>query len=285
MQSTTQNPPAPQTQTPQTPPAQSTPARAPRGGERRAQPPAPKPPPEFQSEKLLKLDEPALIAILKDPAASVFQKNIACRRLALIGTKASVPALAALLTDEKLAHYARFGLKPIPDASVDEALRAAIPKLKGGLLVGVINTIGNRQDALAVPVLTKLLYGPDTEAAEAAASAIGYIGGATASKTIQAALARTKGSVRDAVADAGLVCAEGLLAKGDRRAALALYDILSRTGIPKNVRLAALHSTFAAETAYDRPRAAAPAGQSQAPATAKPQAPATAKPPAPAVKK
>jgi hypothetical protein len=56
------------------------------------------------------------------------------------------------------------------------------------------------------------------------------------------------------VAAAGLVSAEGLMASGDRKQALALYDVLSRMDIPRPVRLAAMHSTIAAETALGRPR-------------------------------
>src|SRR3982751_6422565 len=82
-----------------------------------------------QAEPFLNLDEAALVKILQDPAAAIFDKNIACRRLAIIGTKAAVPALAALLSDPKLAHYARFGLGPITDPAVDEALCAALPTL------------------------------------------------------------------------------------------------------------------------------------------------------------
>lgn len=215
-------------------------------------------PPEFQADPILKLDEPELIKILKDPEATVFQKNVACRRLAWIGTKESVPALAALLTNAQLAHYARFALKPIPDHMVDAALLAVLPKLKGKLLVGVVNTMGQRQDAGAVEPLAKLMAGPDAEVAEAAASSIGKISGAAAAKALQAGLVRTKGPVRTAIADAGLVCAEGLMAQGDRKGALALYDALSRPDIPRTARLAAMHSAFAAETSYRRPRTPAP---------------------------
>ena len=199
------------------------------------------------ADELLKLDETALLKILQDPAASMFQKNIACRRLAVIGTKAAVRALAALLSDPKLAHYARFGLGPITDPAVDEALRMALPKLKGRLLVGVVNTIGQREDERAIEPLNKLLRDPDPEVAEAAASAIGNIGGPAAARVLRDALGKTRGPLRAAVADAGLLCAESLLARGDRAGALALYDTLSRLDIPKQVRLAALHSAFTAE--------------------------------------
>jgi len=205
-----------------------------------------------KADEFLTLDEAALVKILQDPNASLFQKNIVCRRLAVVGTKAAVPALAALLTDAKLAHYARFGLGPINDPAVDVALRAALPKLKGRLLVGVVNTIGQREDEHAIEPLSKLLRDADPEVAEAAAAAIGNIGGPAAAKVLRDALAKTKGPLRAAVADAGLLCAESLLARGDRPAALALYDTLSRLDIPKPVRMAALHSAFTTEVREQR---------------------------------
>jgi hypothetical protein len=73
---------------------------------------------------------------------------------------------------------------------------------------------------------------------------------------LQTALQKTKGPVRTAVAEAGLICAEGLLAKQDRKSALALYSMLSRLDMPRPVRLAAMHSTISVETAINRPRTA-----------------------------
>lgn len=220
----------------------------------RRRPAAPAFPPEFQAAKIMALDSPPLVQILKDPAATVFQKGKACMRLAMVGTKDAVPALAALLADPQLSHYARFGLVPIPDPAVDEALRGALRKLKGKLLVGVIDSIGQRRDALAVEPLAKLMYDPDAETAQAAAAALGMIGGPRAAAVLKDGLLKTKGALRAAVASSGLVCAEGLMAKGDRQQAFALLDVLSRMDIPKPVRLAAMHSTIAAETALGRPR-------------------------------
>jgi hypothetical protein len=54
------------------------------------------------------------------------------------------------------------------------------------------------------------------------------------------------------------VCAENLLARNDRDAALKLYSTLSRPDIPRPVRLAAMHSTISVETSLDRPRVAPP---------------------------
>jgi hypothetical protein len=219
-------------------------------------PAVPAVPPEFQAAKIMALDTPQLVPILKDPAATVFQKSKACMRLAVVGTPEAVPALAALLGDEKLSQYARFGLVPIPGPSVDDALRAALKTLKGKLLVGIVDSIGQRNDPKAVEPLAKLLHGPDAEVAQAAAASLGRLGGPRATAALHDGLARTKGPVRNAVAAACLVSAETLLAQGDRKGALALYDFLSRPDIPKNVRLAAMNSIIGAEASLTRPRVA-----------------------------
>ena len=93
--------------------------------------------------------ETALINTLKT-APDREAKEESCRALAQIGTKDAVPALAALLGSEELSHMARYALEPIPDPSVDEALRAALGQLKGRLLAGVLQSIGVRRDAAAV---------------------------------------------------------------------------------------------------------------------------------------
>ena len=63
--------------------------------------------------------EDQLIAVLKSDA-TLKAKADACRELARVGTKQAIPALAALLGDEKLSHMARYALEPIRDPAVDE---------------------------------------------------------------------------------------------------------------------------------------------------------------------
>ncbi len=67
--------------------------------------------------KPAKEQEAELIAVLKSGASREDKAN-ACRKLALVGTRECVPALAALLGDEALAHMARYALEPIPDPAV-----------------------------------------------------------------------------------------------------------------------------------------------------------------------
>ncbi len=125
--------------------------------------------------EIMALEPAKLIAILEDQAASVYAKAKACQRLAVTGDKTAVPALAALLTDPRLAHYARFGLEPIPDPSVDRVLRDALEKVEGKLLVGIINSIGRRRDTKALAALARLLHNDDREVAQAAAAALARI--------------------------------------------------------------------------------------------------------------
>ncbi len=146
------------------------------------QPAAPKPKPvvipPMVDEKygspaqIMALPPAGLVAILKDPSGSVYAKAKACQQLAVVGDRSAVPALAALLTDSQLSHYARFGLEPNPDTSADEALRAALGKGNGNLLVGVINSIGHRKDTKAINALAKLVHDPDSDVARAASDAL-----------------------------------------------------------------------------------------------------------------
>ncbi|WP_321477623.1 HEAT repeat domain-containing protein [uncultured Paludibaculum sp.] len=219
-----------------------------------AKPKPPEPPPEFQEGAIATMDAAGLLGLLKDAKSTEFQKAKACVRLGELGAKEAVPALAALLDNEHLSVYARYGLEPIADPSVDDALRASLTKLKGVRLIGVVNSIGKRRDAKAGPALVKMMHGSDVDLARAAASALGSIGGEASMKDLQAALPKTTGMVKMAVADASLVCAERLLAAGKRDQALAFYTALSAPDVPKPVRLAAMSGIVREETSATRPR-------------------------------
>jgi hypothetical protein len=219
-------------------------------------PKPPEPPPEFQESDISKMDAPALIRILRDAGSPEFQKAKASMRIGELGAKEAVPALAALLGDEHLSTYARYGLEPIADPPADEALRDSLSKLKGNLLIGVINSIGKRRDAKTSSALVKMMYGADAGVASAAAAALGSIGGESTAKELQTALAKTSGMTRMAVADACLLCAERFLAEGKRDQGLALYASLSAPGMPQAARLAAMHGIIREETSTSRPRQA-----------------------------
>lgn len=199
-----------------------------------------------QASKNKAEEEQKLVATLQSNADH-HDKAVACRRLAVIGTKASVPALAALLGEERLSHMARFALEPMPDPAAGEALRAALGKLKGRLLVGVINSLGARRDTRAVDALGELLTDSDVEVATAAAAALGRIGDAEAAELLPRMLGIVPALLRPSVADACLVCAETLLAENKRREALAVLEDLREADLPAHLRMAATRASILAQ--------------------------------------
>jgi len=176
--------------------------------------------------------ESKLIAVLKSDAPPQ-DKAIPCKQLAIYGTKDAVPALAALLSNPDLASWARIALEAIPDPAVDDALRTAMGKLQGNLLVGVINSISYRRDAKAVNGLVKKLKDPDSEVASAAGVALGHIGGATAAKALTKAMGGAPEAVRPALAQGSILCAEKFFAEGKRADAIKLYDQIRKADVPK----------------------------------------------------
>jgi HEAT repeat protein len=129
----------------------------------------------YDASKIISSGQAELIGVLMDAAASEFAKAKACQRLGVVGDTQAVPALAALLPDPELSHYARTGLEPIPGPEADAAFREALGKLKGDLLIGVINSIARRKDLKALDALAKLRHSDDDEVARAAWEALGRI--------------------------------------------------------------------------------------------------------------
>lgn len=164
-------------------------------------------------------------------------KQFVCRKLMVIGTAASVPTLAELLTDEKLSHMARFALERIPAPEAAAALRDSLPKLAGALKAGVISSLGTRKDATCVPALGELTGDGDFVVARAAAYALGVIRTPEAAKVLSQTQAADE--VKSAVTDASFACAESLLSAGKNLDALAIYKGLAAGDPPKHVKLAA----------------------------------------------
>lgn len=190
--------------------------------------------------------EAELLAVLKSDA-SRNTKVTAAHTLGQVGTKAAVAPLAELLSHAELAHAARYGLEQIPDPAVDEVFRAATGRLEGMFLVGVFQSIGQRRDAAAVPLLAKRLGDADKVIADAAADALGRIGmpdaaaiaagktgNADAAKALKPFLGKSEVASR-----AYLNCATGNP---------ALYAEILQAGeaVPQSIRMAALRGELRA---------------------------------------
>jgi len=182
--------------------------------------------------------ETRLADVLKTDV-SYDSKQFVCRELMIIGTAASVPTLAALLTDAKMAHVARYALERIPAPEAAQALRDALGKTKGELKIGVIASLGVRGDAENVAPIGALLGDSDAAIARSAAIALGAIRSSAAAK----ALAGAKPTA--AITDALLACAESLLADGKKAEALAIYKGLLGGDLSKQAKLAASRGILA----------------------------------------
>jgi len=182
--------------------------------------------------------EKRLAAVLGTDASRA-AKDFVCRKLSIIGTADSVPALAPLLLDEKLSHMARYALERMSCEASLQAMRDALPKAKGLVKVGIINSLGVRGDAKSVPALVGLLGDSDKQVVASAAAALGSIATPEAARALQDFQKKAPEGLEIAAADACLICAEKLLAAGKKAEAQAIYKQLSTSTI-KHVRVAAM---------------------------------------------
>lgn len=171
-------------------------------------------------------------------------KDYICRKLMLVGSAVCVPPLAALLGDKDLSHMARYALERIPAPEAGKALRDSLAKVPAAQKVGVASSLGSRGDTECVAALGALLGEADAALARSAALALGDIRTSAAAKALKEPKS-TSPTVRPAVTDAQLACAEGLLAAGNKAEALGVYKSLVGEDQPKHVRLAATRGVLA----------------------------------------
>jgi len=187
----------------------------------------------LQSERRAKLHRRLAGVLASD--ATLAGKHFVCRQLAALGTDEDVPALAAMLLDEKTSDMARFALVRLSSPSAIAALRSALPRARGKVSFGLINSLGELRDPKSVAALEPFLRSSDQAAAASAARALGKIGGPQAASLLSAA------PVQDpAIADACLRCAQQLTASDSREARAKLYRTVYAGSPSKRLRTAAL---------------------------------------------
>ena len=188
------------------------------------------------------------VAVLESGAPDI-EKMAALRALARQGGPETVPTLAALLLDEKFSHMARYALEPMPCTEAGDALRDALAKTSGKLKVGVIHSLGMREDMQAQPALIALLSDADAEVSQASAGALGRLGTPEAAKALADALAKPDLPTRTlwAFCDGLFDCAEAALAQGQSETAAAMYDQLRAVAnAPEQVRTGAVRGAVLA---------------------------------------
>jgi HEAT repeat protein len=199
--------------------------------------------PVWLAPVLLAQDEAAqLAAVLQDPNASLYAKTLVCKQAAQTATKASVPPLAAVLLDESLSHPARIALQQIPGSEATEALCNVLPNAKAGILIGIIGTLGERHDPIAVANLAPFLADKDQQTVRATAVALGKIGSADALTVLKKQFENTDDVARKTLLIDGLLaCAEHLAANGKSAEAVAVYrQVQNQRELPVPARTGAI---------------------------------------------
>ncbi|MCH8219090.1 MAG: hypothetical protein IH892_20205 [Planctomycetes bacterium] len=189
--------------------------------------------------------ESRLLDVLDRPQASFAAKQFVCRMLRRVGSAHCVPDLAELLSDAELSHMARFALQHLPAPQAGAALRAALTTLEGDLRVGVIGSLGLREDRLAVDLLAALVISKDRGTASAAIKALGRIGGREAAQCLSTVnLSAGLAALRE---DSLLMCGDSLLAEGQRDRAVAIYREMVGEDHGTWIRIAAYRGLVQAE--------------------------------------
>ena len=191
--------------------------------------------------------EKSLVSALASGISRSAQDYV-CRRLRVVGTAQSVEALAALLPAEETSHIARYALERIPDESAAAVMRDALPKVSSKLAPGMIGSLGTRRDGKSIKVFSKLLGDSDIQVARAAAQSLGLIGTSAAARELSKFAKKAPANMKLPVADACMVCAEQLLAGGNKSEAVALYNQLKGDDQPTHVRAATMKGILTAAT-------------------------------------
>jgi len=167
-------------------------------------------------------------------------KDVICRQLRTVATKRSVPVLEEVLHDPALSHLARYALGRIEDVSARQALHRALAKTSGAVQAGIAHTLGRTRYREAASDLVKLLESSSADVSSAAATALGYLGGAEAVAALESARAKAAKTLGVDIDNALLACAELYVQAGDGASAAKIYSRFTSDDAPEHLRFAGL---------------------------------------------
>jgi HEAT repeat protein len=194
--------------------------------------------------------EAALVKLLA-PASTFEARRFACTQLAIIGTDASLPAIAELLKQPETAGIGCLALGSNPSPKVNEVLRQALTGAEGMVRIQLINTLGDRRDSQAVKALAPMAEDKDLATASAALGALGKIAAPDAvailTKSVSQGQAGNAPERLQAACLASLVAADLICRQGKAAEAIAIYDRLLAKEFALNLRRAALEGALRAD--------------------------------------
>ncbi len=180
--------------------------------------------------------ETALETILNSNS-TVEAKKFACQQLAIIGPVSSLNTLGRLSSVEITSGFACMAIVNSPSAEATAVLCAAYPEANLTAKIQIINAIGNRRDASAIPFLKQQLS--DGQIVGFVLTALGKIGTKTATETIFEFKKQCQPSYINPVDDSLLLCAEKALIEQRRLDASSIYKEIFNDSVPAHIKRAA----------------------------------------------
>jgi HEAT repeat protein len=202
----------------------------------------------YPNAELLAAAQERMLGMLKADATRA-SKQYLCQELSLMGDEKAVPVLSSMLKDSVTFDMAMYALERIPSPAVDGALTDRLPKSEAREKIGLVNALGNRAAARAVPALTDLLMDRDEDVGLAAAAALGKIGGPGALAALEKVRPMAIGDMQLQIGESMAVCAEKMVRAGDRAGAMKVYSVLMTPQEPLPIQQAALIGMVEADPA------------------------------------
>ena len=190
-----------------------------------------------QPKKRQQMEQQLIKALGESPANAA--KEYICSKLMLVGSAASAPLLADLLSHSKLYHPACITLQAIGGNEVARTLREKLMTASGLSLLSIVTALGQLRDNESVTSLARLLFNADVQVVKAAADALGHIASNASAKALLEFQPKAPATLQQALCDACLVCAKQLAKHGDRNTARQLCTQLVSDSTPSYIKVAA----------------------------------------------
>ncbi|MDO4571264.1 MAG: HEAT repeat domain-containing protein [Planctomycetia bacterium] len=179
---------------------------------------------EKLNENFVEKIQPGLLEQAADPATSVHEYSLICKRLGVYGDRSAVPVVASMLGDPDKSFWARTTLEEMPFPEAAAALRKAVGVVEDATLrAGIINSLGMIDDQQSVGILLPLLSDKNPTIETAAMFALARFGNPSYSAQMIAKLDNANSTLAGKYADTNLMYGDFLRRKGHFDAAEKVF--------------------------------------------------------------
>jgi HEAT repeat protein len=179
-----------------------------------------------------------LMAGLLTSKATVAAKQFICKKLWIMGSDLSLPALASLLegSDPVLSEAACYALRSQDSAAALAVLRKSLTRCRGVARVAILNLLGDKKDATNTAQIIALASDPDPLLSDAAICALGKIASGESVAALDRMHRGSDPTRRLNSAHALLQAGQQLAQRGNSAAARAIWSQLVKDTAAPQIR-------------------------------------------------